>query len=193
MNDRVTARTAKIIGLLQEKVRLEPFHRRLFYLVFALLWISGALWLVVEWLKDPELGPARTPLQTFSMKIHGAAMLVYLAMLGTLLTHVRRGTALRANRFSGFSKIALNGILALTGWMLYYLTDDALREWSSMIHWTVGLSSLFLLIAHVQLGGRWARKLAGKDHDNRDPASPTRRETPATQGHIRNEHFSNYV
>lgn len=55
MNDRVTPRTAKIIALLQEKVRLEPFHRRLFYLVFALLWISGALWLVVECLKDLRL------------------------------------------------------------------------------------------------------------------------------------------
>jgi hypothetical protein len=167
MNDRVTERSGKIIALLQEKVRLEPLPRRLFYLGFATVWGSGSLWLLAEWFKDPELGPGRSLLQTATMKVHGAAMLVYLIMLGTLFTHVRRGTALKANRLSGFSTIGLNGTLVLTGWMLYYLTDEALRAWSSTVHWTIGLSTLLILVAHVQLGGRWARKLAAKDHNTR--------------------------
>ena len=74
MTERSTGRTAKIIALLHEKVRLEPFHRRLFYSVFGILWGSGALWLLIEWFKDPELGAARTLLQTFAMEVHGAVM-----------------------------------------------------------------------------------------------------------------------
>jgi hypothetical protein len=164
MSEKVTDRTTKIIALLQEKVRLEPFHRRIFYSVFAVLWGSGGLWLLIEWFKDPELGTARTLLQTFSMKIHGATMLLYLALLGSLLTHIRRGTALRANRFSGFSTLALNGILVLSGWLLYYASDDTYRQWSSTIHWAIGLASLPLLYGHVFLGRRWTRKLDDKEN-----------------------------
>jgi hypothetical protein len=165
MSDSVTHRTAKVIALLQEKVRLEPLHRRLFYLVLGILWASGALWLLADWFKEPELGSVRTPLQTLTMKVHGAIMLVYLAMLGTLLTHIRLGTALRANRLSGFSIVALNGILALTGWILYYSAGDALREWSSPIHWAIGLSTPLLLVAHIKLGRGWATGLL--DWENR--------------------------
>lgn len=168
----MTDRTSKIIALLQEKVRLEPLHRRLFYSVFGVLWGSGALWLLVEWFKEPELGAARTLLQTFSMKIHGATMLIYLAMLGTLLMHVRRAVALKANRLSGFSVIALNGILALSGWLLYYGTDDALREWSSLVHWTIGLAALPLLCGHVFFGRGWAmRHLNAKEDTLSTPHS----------------------
>jgi hypothetical protein len=167
-------RASKIIALLHEKVRLEPSHRRTFYLVFGLVWLSGGLWLVAEWLKEPELGPIRTPLQTTSMKIHGAAMLIYLAMLGTLLTHIRRGFALRANRFSGSLVIGVNVVLVLSGWLLYYITDDSLREWSSVTHWTIGLSNLPLLCTHVLLGRTWSTKL---DPANEEPAGEVRVKT----------------
>jgi len=144
-------------------VQLEPWHRRLFYIVFGVLWGSGSLWLLIEWFKDPELGAARTLLQTVSMKVHGATMLVYLAMLGTLIVHIRRGTALKANRLSGFTMIALNGVLALSGWLLYYVSDDAVREFSSTIHWAIGLIALPLLCAHILAGWGWSAKLLDVD------------------------------
>jgi hypothetical protein len=167
MNEKVTDRTAKIIALLQERVRLEPFHRRIFYSGFGVLWGSGALWLLIEWFKDPELGGARTLLQTFSMKVHGATMLVYLALLGTLLTHIRRATALKANQLSGFSIIALNGILALSGWFLYYTSVDTFRQWNSTIHWAIGLASLPLLSGHVLLGRGWTTRRVDGNQDAR--------------------------
>jgi hypothetical protein len=150
-------RESKLVALLQEKIRLEPNHRQLFYLVFAVLWLSGALWLIAEWLKQADLGPVRTPLQTLSMKIHGAAMLGYLAMLGTLWTHVRRGYALRTNRLSGTLLIAVNVALLLSGWMLYYVSEDVLREWSTLIHWSIGLVTVLLLSGHIWLG-RWSSR-----------------------------------
>jgi len=152
MNLNAPDPTVKLVGLLRERVRLEKFHRRVLYLVFAVLWGSGGAWLISEWLKDPELGPTRTVLQTLSMEIHGATMLVYVAMLGTLWTHVRRGFALKANRLSGSFVIATNVILALSGWVLYYLTDDGVRRGSSTIHWVIGIAVLPLLIAHILLG-----------------------------------------
>ena len=176
MTDR-SDRTSKIVALLRERVRLEPFHRRLFYVVFGILWGSGASWVLIEWFKDPELGAARTLLQTLSMKIHGAAMLVFLAMLGTLFMHVRRGWILRANRLSGCFNIGINALLALTGWMLYYVTNDWTREWASLIHWSIGLGALPLLYAHISLGRAWARK--SQDEAKPGPHTSRRGGNPA--------------
>jgi hypothetical protein len=162
MNDKPD-RTSRIVALLRERVQLEPFHRRLLYIAFGILWGSGALWLLSEWFKDPELGAARTMLQTLSMKVHGAAMLVFLAMLGTLFTHVRRGWILRANRLSGSFNIAISVLLALTGWLLYYVSDDSAREWASLIHWSIGLGALPLLYVHIYFGRAWARKSQDAD------------------------------
>jgi hypothetical protein len=193
MSDSVTHRTAKVIALLQEKVRLEPLHRRLFYLVLGILWASGAFWLLADWFKEPELGPVRTPLQTLTMKVHGAIMLVYLAMLGTLLTHIRLGAVLKANRLFGFSIIAINGILALTGWILYYVTGDALREWSSVLHWTIGLSTPLLLRAHIKFGRGWAKGLLDWENRRQSRHFPSSMKRKETETKTRKGYFKNYV
>lgn len=165
-HNRVTdidQRTSKIIALLHEKVRLEPWHRWILYLVFAAIWLSGGLWLVLEWVKDQDLGPMRTPMQVVTMKVHGAAILVYLALLGTLFTHVRRGFALRSNRVSGSLIIGANVVLTLSAWLLYYVTSDSVRDWSSALHWAVGLSILPLLCVHVWMGQVWSATHANRN------------------------------
>lgn len=174
-------RTDKIVALLLEKVRLERSHRRLVYFVFGILWLSGALWLVGESLKESEFGPARSPLQTMSMKIHGAAMLVYLVTLGTLWTHVRRGFALRTNRSSGSLVITVNAVLILSGWILYYVTEDVLRERSSLIHWAVGLAVLPLLLAHIWLGRAQSAKLRGQELADTERGSPRQQKSSPGQ------------
>jgi len=174
MNDR-SDRTSKIVALLRERVRLGPLHRRLFYVSFGILWGSGALWVLIQWFKDPELGAARTLLQTFAMKIHGAAMLIFLAMLGTLFTHVRRGWILRANRLSGCFNIAINVLLAVTGWLLYYIPDDSTREWASFVHWSIGLAALPLLSVHTWFGRAASdRKMNEDDQALKSPHRPKR-------------------
>jgi hypothetical protein len=159
---------SKIIALLKDKVRLSPAHRRFFYLTFGILWLSGALWLVAEWANDSDLGPTRTPLQSQSMKIHGAAMLLYLSTLGSLWTHIQRGFAWRANRLSGSVIIAANVVLAVSGWILYYLADDRVRQWSSLVHWALGLTILPLLIGHILLGRARTSALLGHSNNHSD-------------------------
>ena len=142
----------KLVQLVRDKVSLDPWHRRIFYSGFAVTWASGALWIIAQWLKDPDLGPVRTPVQTLAMQIHGAAALFSLLLLGTMLTHVRRGWAVKANRWSGGSMIAVNAALILTAWLLYYSTGDAWREWSSTLHWVFGLAALPLIAVHIRTG-----------------------------------------
>jgi len=179
VSDRHAERTARLVRLLQEKVRLGPWHRRIFYTAFGALWGSGALWLLIEGFKDPELRGVRTLLQTASMKFHGAAMLVYLALLGTLMTHVRRGNALKANRVSGFANIGLNGVLALSGWLLYYVSGDAARDWASAVHWAIGVLALPLLCAHILAGRGWTARLPDREAPAGAPRVPPPRDRAA--------------
>ncbi|HEX5606698.1 MAG TPA: hypothetical protein VFY96_09300 [Candidatus Binatia bacterium] len=165
-------RTTKIVALLRERVRLEAFHRRLLYISFGILWGSGTSWTLIQWFKDPELRTTRTLLQTFAMKIHGAAMLIFLAVLGTLFTHVRRGWILRANRLSGSFNIGTNVLLALTGWLLYYIADDSARDTASLIHWSIGIAALPLLSAHISLGRATSDRKKNRDEE---PAKSPRR------------------
>lgn len=114
--------------------------------------MTGGSWLIGAWLKEADLGPVRTPLQTLSIQIHGAAALLFLVLLETMMAHVRRGWNAKANRWSGSSIMAVHSILILTAWLLYYVTSDSWREWSSVVHWVVGLSALPLIGFHVQCG-----------------------------------------
>jgi len=91
------------------------------------------------------LNPERLPTD-------GAVMLVFLLMLGTLFAHVRRGLILKTNRLSGWCIIGLNALMALTGWLLYYISDDTARAWSSVVHWSIGLAALPALYTHILLG-----------------------------------------
>lgn len=149
--------SSKLVELLREKVRLDPWHRRAFYFSFGTIWLTGVLWLISEWQKQPELGPVRTSWQSLSMQIHGAAALLFLIFLGTMMPHVRRGWNGGNNRWSGATIIAISATLALTAWLLYYVTGDRWRELSNLIHWAVGLSALPMIGMHVWCGRRTRR------------------------------------
>src|SRR5450755_4430054 len=75
--------------------RLSPWHRRAVYSAGLAVWISGVVWLYFRYLATPvatDLGPSPHPAQAVAMKIHGAAAMAILLVVGTLLTvHVPAG------------------------------------------------------------------------------------------------------
>ena len=109
------------------------------------------------------------------MKIHGAAMLIFLAMLGTLFTHVRRGWILRANRLSGCFNIAINVLLAVTGWLLYYIADDSTRDGRASFIGRLSLAALPLLSVHIWFGRTASdRKMNEDEQALKSPHRPKR-------------------
>ena len=74
------------------------------------------------------------------MKIHGAAAMAILVLVGMLLTgHVRFAWRARRNRGNGSPFLGSFGILTITGYGLYYAGGESLRAWTSWIHLAVGL------------------------------------------------------
>jgi hypothetical protein len=126
----------------------------LLYGVLALLFLTGAAWAYWNYLvaspSDFEMSA-----KTLAMKVHGAAAMAILVLVGMLLTgHVRSAWRARRNRGNGSLFLSAFGILTVTGYGLYYAGGENLRAWSSWIHLAVGLALPLLLILHIWLGKR---------------------------------------
>lgn len=138
-----------------EKIRLAPWHEYTMYVVFVSLSLSGFVWLICHYLlaEQGEYGPIPHAWEGPMMAIHGAAAMLTLFFVGSLLTaHMIKAWRMRRNRWSGGGMAALCLLLAVTGYGLYYFGDDRLREWTSWAHWLPSLAMPLLLGIHVYIG-----------------------------------------
>lgn len=136
-----------------DSIRLKRLQRYCLYFVFALLFLSGAAWAC--WSYIWPSGDFETGLKAWAMKIHGAAAMAILVLVGMLLSgHVRFAWRARRNRANGSIFLSAFGVLTITGYGLYYAGDERLRAWTSWIHLAVGLALPILLLAHMFLGKR---------------------------------------
>src|SRR5262249_32906713 len=95
---------------------------------------------------------------SYVLLLHGAAAMLMLVLLGTLLPfHTVISWRRRENRGMGTVMLAVNAILVVTAFGLYYAGSDTLRRWTSDVHIVVGLSVPLLLAAHVLTGRAAAR------------------------------------
>ena len=93
--------------------------------------------------------------KAWAMKIHGAAAMAILVLVGMLLNgHVRFAWRARRNRGNGSFFLGAFGLLTVTGYGLYYAGSENLRAWTSWIHLAVGLTLPALLVLHIWLGKR---------------------------------------
>jgi hypothetical protein len=120
-----------------ERNRLHPVQRALVYGALLALVATGLLW---------EADVARALL----MKIHGAAAMATLVLLGVLIArHVPSGwSAARANRLSGALLLATSLWLTMTGYLLYYSGSESLRDYASQTHFWVGVAFAAVFALH---------------------------------------------
>jgi len=138
-------------------MQLSRRQRRWIYLTGALLWVSGIAWLISHYFLQVagEFADAPGPSEPWWLRLHGAAVLGFLMAFGALLPqHVVPGWRQRRNRRSGVTMLSIVGVLALSGYGLYYAGDERIRPWISATHWLIGLAASVVLALHVILGRR---------------------------------------
>jgi hypothetical protein len=139
-------------------LQLDRRFRWALYVAFALLFATGAAWLIADQLKDSPSGEFWQATTANLLMIHGGAAMVTLLLLGALFpAHIARAWRGRRNRVSGAIMAATNIALIVTAFGLYYLGSDTFRPWISNAHISVGLALPALLIVHVWLGRRQIR------------------------------------
>lgn len=122
-----------------------------------LLWMTGTAWLLLHhfFQIEGEFGPEANPAEPWLLRLHGAAMLAALLGAGSLLVvHVWRGWTYRSQRVLGSVLTAIIGALMVSGYLLYYVTDDSMRGAVSLAHWIIGILILPLFVLHYRQGKR---------------------------------------
>jgi hypothetical protein len=139
----------------REGVRLSRRHQAWLHAVGAALFATGAAWLVLHhFFQVPgEFGDEPTSFEPWCLRLHGAAAMAFLVLLGTLLRgHIPGGWRSRRNRLSGVGLVTVNGVLIATGWALYYLGGEAVRPILSIVHWGLGAGLPIALLWHARRG-----------------------------------------
>ena len=128
--------------------KLGRVHRLALYATGAILVLTGLAWALLHYLADESTA---IPANALLMKIHGAAAMPALLRLGALLPHIAWGLRLQRNRASGIALLSLNGLLIVTGYLLYYAGGDMLRQGASVIHLVLGAVLALLLPIHLYI------------------------------------------
>jgi hypothetical protein len=142
-------------------MRLGKWHQGYLYVFGTLVVWSGARWLLFHYFVQMpgQFGDSPHSLEPWWLCIHGLFAAAFLIGFGSVLPgHVRRAWVGRRNRLSGAFFFTLVALLIATGYGLYYLGEDSVRELVSAIHWLVGLGMPALMGCHIWLG-RASRKL----------------------------------
>ena len=152
-----------------DSIRLKSVQRYFLYAVLALLFLSGVAWAYWNYLAASP-GDFETGAKALAMRIHGAAAMAVLVLVGMLLsTHVKFAWRARRNRANGSVFLSAFAVLTITGYGLYYAGGERLRAWTSWIHLAVGLALPILLLMHIFLGRR--TRSSGQSRARSRPAS----------------------
>jgi cation transport ATPase len=146
-------------------LRMESWHRRALYTAVVALTASGILWLLGHYFlrSAGEFGPASHPLEPWSMKLHGAAVLATTFFAGSVMnSHIRRAWRAACNRTAGCLLITALALLTITGYCLWYVAGESSREVWSIMHWVLGLAFPLLLSWHIFRGRRARRQQAAR-------------------------------
>ncbi len=124
-----------------------------FYLIFLMLLISGLMYAVPTYAdrffdEDWSTFPSKSLL----MKIHGAASMGILLIVGGILqVHSLGRIGRRKNRVSGIALITLLTTVVVTSYILYYSGSESLREICSDMHTISGLITAIFIAWHAGL------------------------------------------
>jgi hypothetical protein len=132
-----------------------PRRRRWTVYVLSLaLWITGAVWLYFKYFVrvTDEFGfENEHPQQRLWMIAHAFASLGMLWIFGVLWqVHVKGGWKKKLRRPSGGTLWGITVWLALSGCALYYIGNESVRWWTSILHWVIGLAALVVFLIHFR-------------------------------------------
>ncbi|MDR3417820.1 MAG: hypothetical protein P4L83_16705 [Nevskia sp.] len=134
---------------------LSRFHRRCSYAVLVLLFASGLAHFVLHrwFMAQGEFGPSPQPLEPWMLKLHGAAAMLSLVLLGSLLPgHIQRFWRLARNRSAGGLFLTCALLLIASGYGLYYVGGESARDWCRQSHIVLGLLALPAFGIHLWRG-----------------------------------------
>ena len=126
-----------------QKINVPGWQTKFFSLSLILLWITGMLWLALDFMDLNSFG------QTQILILHGALIIPALVSLGVLIvSHIPEGWEPTKKRKSGFLLSFIMLFLVISGFVLFY--EDSLIDQLSYSHSLTGLFLVPLIFWHFK-------------------------------------------
>jgi hypothetical protein len=136
-------------------LRLDRSFRYGLFAALGVLFLTGAVWLAADQLKDAPDGETWQAVAANLLMVHGGTAMVALLLLGALFPlHVRLSWRAQRNRITGVIMLIAGVTLIATAFGLYYFGSEALRPATSWIHTIVGLALPIFVLVHILCGRR---------------------------------------
>ena len=126
-----------------QKINVPSWQTKFFSLSLILLWITGMLWLTLDFMDLNSFG------QTQVLILHGALIIPALVSLGVLIvSHIPEGWEPTKRRKSGYLLSFIMLFLVISGFVLFY--EDSFTNELSYSHSLTGLFLVPLIFWHFK-------------------------------------------
>jgi hypothetical protein len=139
------------------RARMSKAQRLTVYLIVGALWLSGCVWLCLDQFFSEAGQFGRTPnfLQPPLLLLHAVLALLSLYLLGYISSHhIVRWWRSGLRRLSGGSLATILGVLTLSGFALFFVSDDQWQHLFVEAHDVLGIAVTAFAIQHWLFGRR---------------------------------------
>lgn len=143
-------------------VRMSRRERLAVYWVMGTLWISGCLWLYLQLFlsKQGEFGRTPHPMQPPLLLLHAIVAILSMYLFGYVSTrHMVRGWRGGHRRLSGGTFVSVLIVVSVSGFALFFLSDDHWQHVSELTHEAVGVAGVVFALQHWLLRTSRATRL----------------------------------
>ena len=134
-----------------QRIIMSGNQRWIIYTLTTALWLSGSLWLYLDQLakhRDP-FGSERNPWQSAMLTAHGVLAVAAIYLLGWVTArHIAYWWNLDRRRISGSFLSGVLGLLSISGFALFFLSDDRWQQYAAIVHDVLGVAVAMLVIPH---------------------------------------------
>ena len=136
------------VGHMQRRRRLS------LYWTSAAVLVTGLVWLYVHYFMEAvdSFGfEGAHPAEKWALIAHAICSFYGLWWFGLLWpTHIYKGWRAGIRRWSGGTLFGCVSWLTITGVTLYYIGQEWLRQWVSLLHWIAGIACAVAFAVHLK-------------------------------------------
>ncbi|MBL6664305.1 MAG: hypothetical protein ISQ34_00495 [Rickettsiales bacterium] len=136
-------------------VKISKRYKNWLYLVLSVSWVSGVVFFILNnfYVIEGEFGVEKHPAQFLFLKIHGAAAFLMMITYGFFFgSHVKLSWRVKPVRKFGIILMSIPALLALSAYILYYVSSDWLHGMVAYFHLSLGIPFPIILVIHILLG-----------------------------------------